>query len=301
MSLLGTLAKIAVGVAVVKGVGGMMQRQDRGSAMPEGGRAGVPGSGSVFGGQHSPRQRETGLEDMMGDILGGRRGGAGAAPGDSGSLPDPAGGGLAQGGGLGDLLESLGGAQTAGGAARGGLGDVIGQLGKGGAGGSLGDLLGGILGGALGGAAADGTTGGRGFGELLDDSLRNRGEPGARPTPEQDAAAGLMLRAMIMAAKSDGRIDDAEKRKLLDNLGDVSPEEKRFVETQLAAPIDVAGLVRQVPRGLEQQIYAMSVTAIDLDNRNEAQYLHELAQGLGIGQGQINAIHQKLGVPPLYR
>ena len=162
MSLLGTLAKIAVGVAVVKGVGGMMQRQDRGSAMPEGGRAGVPGSGSVFGGQHSPRQRETGLEDMMGDVLRGRRGGAGAAPGDSGSLPDPAGGGLAQGGGLGDLLESLGGAQTAGGAAGGGLGDVIGQLGKGGAGGSLGDLLGGILGGALGagvGAAVGGSAG----------------------------------------------------------------------------------------------------------------------------------------------
>lgn len=315
MSLVGTLAKIAIGVAIVKGVGGMMQRGQTGGptggGLPGGGRESIPGSGSVFGGPHSPQRRETGLEDMMGDILGGKRG---SAPGrtpdsmaqpDSVTLPEPSGGGgFGQGGGLGDLLESLGGGQAGGAAPGGSLGDVIGRLGQGGSGGGgLGDLLGGILGGALGGAAAGGGArpqADRGFGDLLNDSLRNRGEPQARPTPEQDAAAGLMLRAMIMAAKSDGRIDAAEKQKLLGNLGEVSPEEKRFVEAELAAPVDVAGLVRQVPRGLEQQVYAMSVMAIDLDHRNEAQYLHQLAQGLGLGQQQVNAIHQKLGATPLY-
>jgi uncharacterized membrane protein YebE (DUF533 family) len=109
-----------------------------------------------------------------------------------------------------------------------------------------------------------------------------------------------MLRAMIQAAKSDGRIDAAEQRKLLGNLGDVSAEERRFVEAEMQAPVDVAGLARQVPRGLEPQVYTMSVMAIDLDNRNEAQYLHQFASALGLDAARVNQIHARLGVPQLY-
>ena len=121
-----------------------------------------------------------------------------------------------------------------------------------------------------------------------------------QPSRDQDAAAALMLKAMIQAAKSDGRIDAAEERKLLGNLGDVSPAERRFVETELRGPIDVQGLARQVPRGLEQQFYTMSVMAIDLDNRNEAEYLNRFASALGLDRGQVNRIHARLGVPALY-
>ncbi|SPH24806.1 hypothetical protein DEA8626_03839 [Defluviimonas aquaemixtae] len=60
-----------------------------------------------------------------------------------------------------------------------------------------------------------------------------------------------MLSAIIQAAKSDGKIDAAEQKKLLGNLGSVSAEEWRFVESELSKPIDVQGLARQVPRGLE--------------------------------------------------
>ncbi len=109
-----------------------------------------------------------------------------------------------------------------------------------------------------------------------------------------------MLRAMIQAAKSGGRIDAAEQRKLLGNLGDVSPKERRFVETEIQAPVDVEGLARQVPRGLEPQAYTMSLMAIDLDNRNEAQGLHRFASALGLDATGVNQIHARLGVPPLY-
>ena len=138
------------------------------------------------------------------------------------------------------------------------------------------------------------------FGEILNQSFGNRGEPDVQPSRDQDAAAALMLKAMIQAAKSDGRIDAAEERKLLGNLGDVSPAERRFVETELRGPIDVQGLARQVPRGLEQQFYTMSVMAIDLDNRNEAEYLNRFASALGLDRGQVNRIHARLGVPALY-
>ncbi len=308
MSLMGTLAKVAIGVAVAKGVGSMMGKKATTGA----------GSGGTFGGQHSPGQSSGGLGDMMGEILGGKRspspasgdgtfGGSGSggglgdfldelghyAPG--GGAPT-SGGSTTRGGGLDDLIGSLGGRSSGGG----GLGDLLGGMlggGQGGSGGGIGDLLGGLLGGAAGGAAS-----GRGgsFGDLLNQSLGNRGEPDAQPTPEQNAVAGLMLRAMIQAAKADGKIDAAEQKKLVGNLGDVSPEEERFVQAELRAPMDVQGLARQVPRGLEAQAYTMSLMAIDLDNQNEATYLHQLATAMGLDQRVVNGIHAKLGAPALY-
>lgn len=281
MSLLGTLAKVAIGVAAAKGVGHMVQK----------GRAGgSAGDGGLFGGAHSPgRQAPSdrgGLEDMLGSILGGgpQAGSAGAGGG----------GGL---GGLGGLLEGLTqGGGAAAGRAGGGLDDLLGSLTKGGAGGALGGLLGSLTGGA----ASGGGGGGGGFGELLNQSLQTRGEPPAPPSREQEAAAGLMLRAMIQAAKSDGKLDEGEREKLLGQLGDVSPDEKRFVQDELAAPVDVEGLARQVPAGMGPQVYAMSVMGIDLDNQAEAQYLHDLATRLGIDQQSVNHIHAQLSVPALY-
>ncbi len=309
MSLMGTLAKVAIGIAVAKGVGAVIQKAGAG------GSGGSAGDGGPFGGPHSPAGG--GLGDMMGEVLGGR-----APQGSAPSREGPVSGGIGGGGGIGDFLEELGGHGRAGtgqaagqatgqatGQARGGglddiLGQITGQMSGQQGGGGLGDLLGGLLGGLAGSAAggAAGGTQGRGgsFGEILNQSLGNRGEPDLAPSRDQDAAAGLMLRAMIQAAKSDGKIDAAEERKLLGNLGEVSPEERRFVEAELRAPIDVPGLARQVPKALAPQVYTMSVMAIDLDNRNEAEYLHRFAGALGLDPGQVNQIHARLGVPALY-
>ena len=51
---------------------------------------------------------------------------------------------------------------------------------------------------------------------------------------------------------------------------------------------------------MEAQVYAMSIMGIDLDNRNEAQYLHDLATELGIDKRGVNHIHAQLGVPSIY-
>ena len=109
-----------------------------------------------------------------------------------------------------------------------------------------------------------------------------------------------MLAAMIQAAKSDGTFDEAEKEKLLGQLGEVDAEEAAFVQAQLQAPVDVDALVRETPKGMESQIYAMSVLGIDLDTQKEAQYLHQLAQGFGMDAAEVNGIHAQMGVPSLY-
>lgn len=277
MSMMKTLAKVAIGVALAKGASSMMKKG--GSAQAQG----RPGSGGLFGGAHSPErqapaQQGGGLEDMLGSILGGT-GSAGAGAG-----------------GIGGLLEQLGGGQARGG---GGLNDLLGGLAgaaqQGGAGGGLGGLLGGLLGA---GAAQAGSQGG--FGDLLNQAIARQDEPEATPSQDQEAAAALMLRAMIQAMKSDGEIDQAEQAKLMDRLGDVSPEERAFVQGEMQRRIDVDDLARDVPRGLEQQVYAMSLMGIDLDNQNEAQYLHQLATAMGVSPEAANHIHDELGAQRIY-
>jgi uncharacterized membrane protein YebE (DUF533 family) len=299
MSFLGTLARVAVGVAIAKGVGNMMQASRQGgTAAPR------PGTGTTYSGTQSRNTAPAGsgapggLQDIMRDVLSGTPAGQTAS---AGRAPAPQPGSLP--GGLGGLLEQLAGGTAGGTATRagtspgaGGLDGLLGSLASGGG-------LGGLVGAAGGAAAAPGRAApepNAGFGDLLNQSLRNYGEPDVPPVPQQEAAAALLLRAMIQAAKSDGKVDDAERAKLLDGLKDATQAEVDFVKAELAAPVDIEGLARQVPKGLEAQVYTMSVMAITLDNKAEAQYLNELATALHLAPAQVNSIHTQLGVPTLY-
>ena len=281
MSLMSTLAKVAIGVAVAKGAGAMMNKQGGSGGGGLGGllgglagAAGGAGGGSPFGAANSPGGG--GMQNMLGGLLGG----AGGAPGGAG--------------GLGGLLEQLGGG-AAGGGGQGGLAGMLGGLaGAAGAGGALGGLSGALQQDT----AAPETAS---FGQVLNSSFDQTPEPKIEPSADQEAAAGLMLRAMIQAAKSDGNFDEAEQEKLVGQLGgDVDAEEAAFVRAEMQRPVDVNALVADVPQGLGPQIYAMSLLAIDLDSKAEAQYLHSLAQGLGMEAAAVNDVHAQLGVPSLY-
>jgi len=182
-----------------------------------------------------------------------------------------------------------------------GLAGILGGvLGGGGqqqsAGGGISGLLGSVMGGG----------GGGGLGGLLG-SVMGGGSPAAAPQapPEQQAQANdqavLMIRAMVNAAKSDGRIDQSEQENIISKLGDdVSQAEADFLRQEFAAPLDVAGFARSVPNGLEQQIYALSLTSIELDTQNEAQYLGQLAQGLKLDPAVCNQIHDHLNAPKIF-
>jgi len=201
------------------------------------------------------------------------------------------GGGGSSGGGLGGLLGGLtGGNKSNTGSGTGGLGDLLGGL----SGKTGGDGLGGILD-SLGGNRN--SQAGGGLGDLLNNAL-NGNDPAA--TTEQDNQAEVMLRAMISAAKSDGELDDEEKRKITEHLGDATQEEIAFVRQELEAPLDTQGLIRSVPRGMEEQVYFMALLAIDLDSNHEAHFLDELAKGLNLSHQTCNQIHAKLGAPALY-
>jgi uncharacterized membrane protein YebE (DUF533 family) len=285
MSLMGTLAKVAIGMAVAKGVSSMA-----------GGTGRRSGGGATAGG---------GLGDLLGQLGGGAATGGKSAGGGLGDLLGQITGGASaqgqSGGGLGGLLGQLTGAAGSARGGSGGLGDIMGsvfknapQSGAGGVGG-----LGGMLD-SLSGSSARAGTGAGGIGDMLNQSFDRFGEPEVAPSPEQDATAGIMLKSMLQAAKSDGRIDAAEKQALVENLGDASPEDMAFVNAVMDAPVDPKALAREVPRGAEAQTYLMSLIAIDLDNDKEAEYLNSFAVALGLDEAQVNQIHEKMGEPPLY-
>ncbi|RNF36376.1 DUF533 domain-containing protein [Paracoccus methylarcula] len=299
MSLMKSLAKVAAGVMLAKGVGAVMRSRQQGA---RGGSSTNRSGGGLLGdllGNNVEGQRGGSITDQLGQVLSGRGAGGARSPGSQG--------------GLGGMLDGLTGRAGSGG---GGLGGMLGQLTGGGraSGGSggLGDMLGGLLGGAAAGGAAGAATGGlarkdsqpsndASFGELFNDSLARGDEPETAPTPEQNATAGLMLKAMIQAAKSDGRIDESEKERLLGHLGDeLDDEERQFIREQMAAPVDAAALAHEVPEGLEAQVYLMSLLAIDLDNEEEARYLHALAEATGLPRETVNQIHDEVGTTRLY-
>lgn len=201
------------------------------------------------------------------------------------------GGGMTQAGGMGGLSDIMGklgkrGTSTAG---TGGLGDILGQLTGGKAAGGLGGL-GGLLGGL---ATARGGSAGGGLETLL-----NADNPASEP--DEDEIAKLMLRAMTQAARADGEIDAGEKAALMKVLQDGDASDMETVQRILEQPVSAQALAADTPKGLETQVYTMSLNAITADNRAEAQYLHDLAEALGIAPTNVNKIHDSLGAPHLY-
>ena len=295
MGLANTLIKVAIGVAVAKGVSTLVKggAQSGGSTSrkPSGVEDimdGIGGAGS--GRRYEPEaQQGGGLGDLLGQLTGQSPAPRQRQNAPRGGLEDLLGGGQSsQGGGLGDLLGQL----TGGGSANrstqqsgGGLGDLLGQLtGVTGAargatqGGGLGDLLGAVLGGAgMGGAQTPG-----------------------RSARDEDLSAALILRAMISAVKADGKLDAGEKDKLMQQLGDASREEIAYVNAEMERTSDPDDIAAQTPEGMEAQVYIMSLMAIDLDNQKEAQYLDRLARALSLTQSEVNALHDRAGAPALY-
>ena len=263
MSLVGTLGKIALGAIAAKGIGKMM--------------GGNTGGGSPLGG-------------LLGSVLGGSSGASSA-----GNLLSGLMGGGSSGGGAGNMLSGLlgGGSQQGGG----GLGAMLaGLTGQQGGGSQQAGGLGGLLN-SLGGGSQQS---GGGIGALLNQALAGTPADEIQATPDQEKEAEIMLRAMISAAKADGEIDAEEQRKITEHLGDVSPEEAELVRQEMQSQTNLDDLIKSVPAGMEQQVYFMSLLAIDLDTPAEAQYLDKLARGMNLSQQQCNAIHEKLGVPALY-
>ncbi|PMZ99490.1 MULTISPECIES: tellurite resistance TerB family protein [unclassified Pseudomonas] len=221
-----------------------------------------------------------------------------------------------------DLLEQLlrgqasagqpGGASTGGGA--GGLGGLLGGLLGGGSGGGspagglggLGGLLGGLLagGGALGGGTQR-RSGGTNYAALASLGMMafqayqawQRSQASAAPQqtpqtadllsgPQVEEHSHAVLRALIAAAKADGRIDESEKHLISSEIGKHidDPNLQQWLDDEVAKPLDpteVAQAAQNDP-AMAAEMYLASVMLVDDQQDAERNYLDELAAALQI-------------------
>ena len=119
---------------------------------------------------------------------------------------------------------------------------------------------------------------------------------GFEPEAQTNESATLLIRTMIAAAAADGRIDAAEKTKLIasfEQAGGFDAEARAFVQHELASPATVDEIASAVTSQQEAvQVYMAACIAIEADRQSEHNFLASLADRLGIDPtlaGQLDA------------
>ena len=111
---------------------------------------------------------------------------------------------------------------------------------------------------------------------------------GYEPEAQTNESATLLIRTMIAAAAADGRIDDAEKDKIISSfaqMGGFNDEAKAFVQNELSNPASVEDLAGAVSsQDMAVQVYTAARVAIEADSTAEKNFLASLADRLGIDQ-----------------
>ena len=208
-----------------------------------------------------------------------------------------------------DLLEQLLRAGQGGSASSGGLGGLLGGLLKGtstgnaSAGGGLGGLLGGLLGGATGARPAQGRSGGMNYAALASLGMAafqayqawqrqqaNAPQQALQTVDQLDGAEAeahshAVLRALIAAAKADGRIDEKEQQLISSELGRHTddPQLQQWLDAEVAKPLDAADFAEFASDpAVAAEVYLASVMMVDDQQDAERNYLDDLAGQLQI-------------------
>jgi uncharacterized membrane protein YebE (DUF533 family) len=126
---------------------------------------------------------------------------------------------------------------------------------------------------------------------------------GFLPPPQREAGgdslARLLLRAMIAAARADGKLDGGERRRLFDRIArlDLGDAERADLFAEIEKPIGLDEIATGV-RSPEQaaEVYAASLLAIEIDTPAERAYLSLLAARLGLADELVASLHREAGV-----
>ncbi|MNV65973.1 Inner membrane protein YebE [compost metagenome] len=103
--------------------------------------------------------------------------------------------------------------------------------------------------------------------------------------PEVEEHSHAILRALIAAAKADGRIDEAEKHMISAEIGKHTndPQLQQWLDDEVAKPLDPADVAQSATDpGMAAEMYLASVMLVDDQQDAERSYLDELAAALSI-------------------
>ena len=106
----------------------------------------------------------------------------------------------------------------------------------------------------------------------------------------------ILLKAMVYAAKVDKKIDEIEREKIMEFMGDMSKVEQMFVAQELEKNLHIEEFLKEIPNEMRKQVYYMSLFAINLDNEAERAYLEMLAIKLNLSSAVVRSIHDGLEI-----
>ncbi|MDX2112997.1 MAG: DUF533 domain-containing protein [Alphaproteobacteria bacterium] len=106
-----------------------------------------------------------------------------------------------------------------------------------------------------------------------------------------------IMRAMIAAAKADGKMDDAEMQKILSHTeqGGLSQDEKMLLMREMASTADTATIASGAKTPEEAaEVYLAALLVCDSQCAAEQQFLSALAGALKLDSGFTSALQQQL-------
>lgn len=122
--------------------------------------------------------------------------------------------------------------------------------------------------------------------------------PSPSDTHAHEELGKSLVRAMIAAAKADGKIDAEEKEAIFGRLEtmSLSSEEKAWVFDELSSALDINAVVARADTPEHAvEIYAASLVAITADTAAERAYLDALASKLRLEPDLVAEIHKAAG------
>ena len=107
--------------------------------------------------------------------------------------------------------------------------------------------------------------------------------PAKKNLAGQEALGLTLVRAMIAAARADGRLDAKESRTIyqrIESMG-LNPEDQALLVAEMGHPVDMDAIVHSASSPeVAAEIYVASLLAIDVDTADEKSYLAMLAARL---------------------
>lgn len=114
-----------------------------------------------------------------------------------------------------------------------------------------------------------------------------------------DDKAGLLLQAMVFAAKADGHIDEQERAAIAKWVAgqQLDLDSEAAILRWVDAPLDPNALSQQVDNmALASEVYLVSLLTVDVDHFLERAYLDELAKALSLPDELVTRIEEQAEV-----
>ncbi|MDJ0738772.1 MAG: tellurite resistance TerB family protein [Gammaproteobacteria bacterium] len=114
---------------------------------------------------------------------------------------------------------------------------------------------------------------------------------------EVEARSRLLLDAMILAAMADGHIDDAERQRIIGQLGELGLDDdaEALIRERLTQPLDVTTLAARADSAeAAAEIYVVSRQVIDRANAAEQHHLDALVAALQLDAELVAELERQL-------